>query len=150
MLRGWFSAFILIWILCLVFLFSVGGYFMFRKFLKRLPKEDGKSILDRQEETILKTRHLWTPEYRELLEELVSPVPELFRDVARKKIAAKIGDVALSKNTKKMTLDNIIQGYILATPKRDHKFLRKKLKQLNIDDSRYEQLFAQEKTKSAQ
>ena len=80
MLSGWFSAFILIWILCLVFLFSVGGYFMFRKFLKRLPKEDGKSILDRQEETILKTRHLWTPEYRELLEELVSPVPELFRD----------------------------------------------------------------------
>ena len=59
--------------------------FMFRKFLKRLPKEDGKSELDWQDEYIQKSLHLWRDEDKQLLNELVLPVPELFRDVAKEK-----------------------------------------------------------------
>ena len=93
-----------------------------QKILKRLPKEDGMSILDWEEHYINKTRHLWADEQKQLLEELVSPVPELFRDVAKSKIAGKIGELALQENASQITQDLIIKGYIIATPKRDHKF----------------------------
>ncbi|RWR11668.1 DUF2621 domain-containing protein [Siminovitchia fortis] len=141
MLDGWFLIFILCWVVVLITLFGIGGFFMFRKFLKRLPKEDGKSDMDWEEYYVQKTKDLWTDEQKKLLDELVSPVPELFRDVARHKIAGKIGEVALEKKVKRLDLDTIIKGYILATPKRDHKFLRKKMDELNIDISPYEHLF---------
>lgn len=141
MLQGWFLVFILFWVAVLITLFAIGGFFMFRKFLKRLPKEDGKSDMDWEEYYVEKTKSFWTEEQKALLDELVSPVPELFRDVARHKIAGKIGEVALKKKVKRLNLDIIIQGYILATPKRDHKFLRKKMTELNIDITPYEHLF---------
>lgn len=114
---------------------------MFRKFLKRLPKEDGKSILDWQDHYIQKSRHLWDQSQKDLLEELVSPVPELFRDVAREKIAGKIGELALQEKAPIITQDHVIRGYILATPKRDHKFLIKHLKQKQIDYQMYKTMF---------
>ncbi|WP_099158195.1 DUF2621 domain-containing protein [Virgibacillus ndiopensis] len=132
---------IVIWGILLISLMSIGGFFMFRKFLKRLPKEDGKSTLDWEEFYMEKTRHMWNDDEKKLLEELVSPVPELFRDVARQKIASKIGEVALHKNQKTITQDVLIEGYIIATPKRDHKFLRKKLREKEIDVTPYEALF---------
>ncbi|WP_062104979.1 DUF2621 domain-containing protein [Bacillus niameyensis] len=141
MLEGWFLWFILFWVVILVSFMGIGGFFMFRKFLKRLPKEDGKSDLDWEEYYVQKTKKLWTPEKESLLDELVSPVPELFRDIARQKIAGKIGELALKERVKKIDLDVVIRGYILATPKRDHKFLRKKLGQMNIDISPYEEYF---------
>ncbi|AIE59781.1 DUF2621 domain-containing protein [Bacillus methanolicus] len=141
MLEGWFLWFILFWIVVLISSFAIGGFFMFRKFLKRLPKEDGKSELDWEEYYVNETRHLWKEEQKELLEDLVSPVPELFRDVARQKIAGKIGELALKEKADQITEDLIIRGYIIATPKRDHKFLRKKLSEKNIDLSPYEHLF---------
>ncbi|GIN94973.1 hypothetical protein J6TS1_08430 [Siminovitchia terrae] len=141
MLEGWFLIFILFWVVVLITLFGIGGFFMFRKFLKRLPKEDGKSDMDWEEYYVEETKSLWTDEQNKLLDELVSPVPELFRDVARHKIAGKIGEVALEKKVKRLDLDTIIRGYILATPKRDHKFLRQKMDELNIDISPYEHLF---------
>ncbi|MFC4557229.1 DUF2621 family protein [Virgibacillus kekensis] len=134
---------IILWGFLLISLMGIGGFFMFRKFLKRLPKEDGKSTLDWEEYYMKKTRHMWNEEEKELLEDLVSPVPELFRDIARQKIASKIGEVALKKKKKKISQDVIIEGYILATPKRDHKFLRKKLDQKDIDIAPYENLFEQ-------
>lgn len=142
MLEGWFSWFIVIWTVILLGLMSIGGYFMFRKFLKRLPKEDGMSILDWEQHYIDETRHLWKAEQKALLEELVSPVPELFRDVARSKIAGKIGALAIEEQVSQITEDLIIKGYILATPKRDHKFLIKKLREKKIDYSRYQSLLA--------
>jgi hypothetical protein len=142
LLEGWFSWFIVIWTVILLGLMSIGGYFMFRKFLKRLPKEDGMSILDWEQHHIDETRHLWKTEQKALLEELVSPVPELFRDVARSKIAGKIGELALEEQASQITEDLIIKGYILATPKRDHKFLIKKLKEKQIDYSPYQSLLA--------
>ncbi len=142
MLEGWFSWFIVLWTVILLGLMSIGGYFMFRKFLKRLPKEDGMSILDWEEHYINKTRHLWADEQKQLLEELVSPVPELFRDVAKSKIAGKIGELALQENASQITQDLIIKGYIIATPKRDHKFLIKNYKKKKIDYSNYRSLLA--------
>lgn len=114
---------------------------MFRKFLKKMPKEDGRSDMDWEEYYVNKTKHLWKQEEKELLEDLVSPVPELFRDVARHKIAGKIGELTLHEKCNKITQDLVIRGYIMATPKRDHKFLLKKLNEKQIDVTPYHHLF---------
>ena len=141
MLEGWFLWFILFWVVFLISMFAIGGFFMFRKFLQRMPKEDGKSDLDWQDYYLEKTKHLWKQNEKDLLEDLVEPVPELFRDVARAKIAGKIGQLALKENAQSITLDLVIRGYILATPKRDHKFLIKRLNEKQIDFSAYKALF---------
>ena len=141
-LSGWFLVFILFWVVVLVGLMAIGGFFMFRKFLKQLPKEDGKSILDWQNHYLDKTIHLWNDESKALLAELTAPVPELFRQVAKEKIAGKIGELALLEKVTKIDQDIIIRGYILASPKRDHKFLRKKMNEMNIDTAPYEQIFS--------
>src|SRR5699024_7663195 len=73
--------------------------------------------------------------------ELVSPVPELFRDVAKERIAGRISKIALDDRAKEITLDHIMKGYIIATPKRDHKFMKKKLNELEIDYTPYADLF---------
>lgn len=140
MLSGWFLWLILFWGTVMIGLLAIGGFFMFRKFLKRLPKEDGKSELDWQDEYIQKSLHLWREEDKQLLNELVLPVPELFRDVAKEKIAGKIGELALKEQAASINLDLIIRGYIIATPKRDHKFLLKRLQEKNIDHTPYEAL----------
>lgn len=141
MFNGWFQWFILFWIFLLPTLLGIGGFFMFRKFLKSLPKKDGKSDLDWEIYYVEKTKDLWDRETLSLLEELVSPVPKPFRDVARQKIQGKIGEIALKEKAKKITNDIIIKGYIIATPKRDHKFLRKKLSEMDICIEKYEHLF---------
>ncbi len=141
MLSGWFMWFILFWGVTLVSLMAIGGFFMFRKFLKALPKDDGKSILDWEEHYVDKTIHLWGDDQKALLNELVSPVPELFRPVAKQKIAGKIGELALDEKAKSITQELLIRGYILATPKRDHKFLRKKLAEMEIDVTPYNKFF---------
>ncbi|HJV16081.1 MAG TPA: DUF2621 domain-containing protein [Bacillales bacterium] len=141
MLHGWFLWFILFWTAFLIVSSAIGGFFMFRKFLKKIPKADGKSDMDWEEHFVNESRHLWHDEEKALLEDLVSPVPELFRDVARHKIAGKIGEIALKEKAPKITEDLVIKGYIQATPKRDHKFLRKKLLEKNIDTAPFEHLF---------
>ena len=141
MLDGFFLWFILFWIVILLGSFAIGGFFMFRKFLKKLPKEDGKSDMDWEEYYVNESRNLWKQEEKDLLEELVSPVPELFRDVARHKIAGKIGELALKEAATDINEDLVIRGYILATPKRDHKFLRKRLAEKEISITPYEHLF---------
>jgi len=140
-LQGWFLWFILFWVVFLIGSFSIGGFFMFRKFLKKMPKEDGKSVMDWEEHFVNESLHLWGPEEKVLLEDLVSPVPDLFRDVARHKIAGRIGELAIRENAPRITQELVIRGYILATPKRDHKFLRKKLFQKQIDLAPYKHLF---------
>ena len=141
-LSGWFLVFILFWVVVLIGLMAIGGFFMFRKFLKQLPTEDGKSILDWQNHYLEQTIHWWDEDAKALLNELCSPVPELFRQVAKEKIAGKIGELALLEKVNKIDQDIIIRGYILASPKRDHKFLRKKMKEMNIDTAPYEQIFS--------
>ena len=141
MLEGWFLWFMMFWVVILVGLFAIGGFFMFRKFLKVFPKEDGKSTLDWEEHFVDRSIHLWNKEAKDMLEELTKPVPELFRPVAKQKIGAKIGEIALEEKAKKIDFDLIIRGYIIATPKRDHKFLRKKLAEMKVDLTPYEHLF---------
>jgi hypothetical protein len=97
--------------------------------------------LDWQDFYLKETRHMWPEDLKLLLEELVSPVPELFRDIARQKIAGKIGEIAYREKANEITREHVIRGYILATPKRDHKFLIKKLEHLNIDRAPYQHLF---------
>ncbi|PTL39480.1 DUF2621 domain-containing protein [Alkalicoccus saliphilus] len=143
MMEDLFMWFILFWSVLVFVLVAIGGYFMFRKFLKKLPKEDGNSILDWQDYYINKTLHLWTEDKKAFLNELVEPVPELFRDIAKQKIAGKIGEYAVEENASELTEELIVKGYIAATPKRDHKFLRKKLAEKNIDVSPYELYFEQ-------
>ena len=150
MLEGWFLWFILFWVVVLVGLFAIGGFFMFRKFLKVFPKADGKSTLDWEEHYVDKSIHLWNDEAKEWLEVLTKPVPELFRPVAKQKIGAKIGEIALKEKAKKIDLDLIIRGYIIATPPRDYKFLRRKLEEENVDIKPYEHLFQKEKKKSVE
>ncbi|MFD1066192.1 DUF2621 family protein [Oceanobacillus locisalsi] len=139
------SLIIILWGCLLIGLMAIGGYFMFRKFLKKLPKEDGRSIMDWEEHYLEQTIHKWSQTEKDFLEELVSPVPELFRDVARQRIASKIGELSIQKNEATITHATLIEGYILATPKKDHKFLRKKLKEKNIDVTPYESFFKQSK-----
>ncbi|MEH7345999.1 DUF2621 domain-containing protein [Bacillus sp. JJ1532] len=141
MLSGWFLWFILFWVVVLTGSFAIGGFFMFRKFLKKMPKEDGKSDMDWEEYYVNESKHLWNQEGKNLLEDLVSPVPELFRDVARHKIAGKIGELAIKEKVSSINKDLIIRGYIVATPKRDHKFLRKRLIEKEINMTPYEHLF---------
>ncbi|GEL07705.1 DUF2621 domain-containing protein [Salisediminibacterium halotolerans] len=142
-MNDWFMWFIFLWSVFIFVMVAIGGYFMFRKFLKKMPKEDGKSILDWQDYYIQETLHLWTEDQKVFLNELVEPVPEIFRDVAKEKIAGKIGELALNEGATEITEELLIRGYILATPKRDHKFLRKKLREKNIDEQQYENIFSQ-------
>lgn len=134
---------IVFWGFFLLVFMGIGGFFMFRKFLKQIPKKDGNSTMDWERYYMELTQDMWGNAEKELLEELVTPVPQLFRDVARQKIASKIGEIALKKNQAKINRDVLIEGYIIATPKRDHKFLRKKLKQHDIDVAPYEPFFNQ-------
>lgn len=110
-----FGTFIILWTVVLVLLLTIGGFFMFRKFLKSMPKQDGMSELDWQDYYIDKTKKMWTEETRELLNDLVKPVPELFRDVARRSIAAKIGKLALEEGAGEISQDLVVKGYIMAT-----------------------------------
>lgn len=57
--------------------------------------------MDWQDYYIEQTRHLWNDEEKELLEELVSPVPEAFRDVAKAKIAGKIGEPCIERKSRR-------------------------------------------------
>lgn len=136
-----FYHFIVLWGFLMIGAMAIGGFFMFRKFLKQLPKADGKSDMDWEKYYLEKTVHMWGEEEKALLEELVSPVPKLFRDVAKHTIASKIGELALKKNATKIDRDLIIEGYIIGTPKRDHRFLRRKLAELEINVKPYEHLF---------
>jgi hypothetical protein len=135
--------FIVFWAILLLLFMSVGGYFMFRKFFKVLPRADGKSKLDWQNHYVEASRHLWTEDAKAFLDQLVSPVPGPFRDIAKHSIAARIGQVALEENAAEVTRDHCIRGYILATPARDHKSLTNFLEKQKIDYSAYKHLLSQ-------
>ncbi|MBA4603767.1 DUF2621 family protein [Thermoactinomyces mirandus] len=137
---AWLQWVYLFFWLCFLAFLTIGGYFMFRKFLRTLPRDDGRSILDWQEYYIKETIHLWKQEHKELLNDLVKPVPSPFRNTVKRKIAGKIGELALKDQIKALTEEYIIRGYILATPRRDHKWLVKTLKARKINLSKYRNL----------
>lgn len=128
------------WTFVLLFFMSIGGYFMFRKFFKVLPKDDGKSKLDWQNHWVETSRELWTADSKAFLEELVAPVPKAFRDIARHSIAAQIGQLAVENGAHEVTRDHCIRGYIMATPRRDYKSLVAFLERSQIDYAPYKHL----------
>ncbi|EES71987.1 DUF2621 domain-containing protein [Paenibacillus phoenicis] len=136
----WFMNSIAFWGFVLLGMMAIGGYFMFRKFLKVLPKADGMSKLDWQNYWVEKSRHLWTDETKAFLDRLVEPVPGPFRDIAKHSIAAEIGKIAVQENASEVTQEHCIRGYIIATPKRDNKFLVKFLEKNQIDYRPYQHL----------
>ncbi len=136
----WFIYFIWFWTFVLIGAMSIGGFFMFRKFLKIMPQRDGKSKLDWQNYWVERSRSLWTDESKAMLDKLVSPVPGPFRDIAKHSIAAKIGQLAVESGASSVTDEHCIQGYILATPKRDHRSLKAFLEKNQIDYSAYSHL----------
>lgn len=138
----WYMWMIGFWSVVMLMFMCVGGFFMFRKFLKVLPQRDGKSKLDWQNYWVERSRPLWTEESKAFLEKLVSPVPTAFRDIARHSIAAKIGQVAVESGADAVTEKHCIEGYILATPKRDHKSLIAFLEKNKIDYSPYRHLIS--------
>ncbi|EGL19360.1 DUF2621 domain-containing protein [Paenibacillus chitinolyticus] len=135
-----FMWFITFWPLVLIGLMAIGGYFMFRKFLKVLPKADGKSKLDWQNYYVEKSRHMWTDDSKAFLNKLVAPVPGPFRDIAKHSIAAKIGQIALEEEAAEVTREHCIKGYIIATPKRDYRSLMNFLEREKIDYTPYKHL----------
>lgn len=136
----WFMNSIAFWGFVLLGMMMIGGYFMFRKFLKVLPKADGMSKLDWQNYWVEKSRHLWSDEAKAFLDRLVEPVPGPFRDIAKHSIAAEIGKIAVQENATEVTQEHCIRGYIIATPKRDNKFLVKFLEKNQIDYRPYQHL----------
>ncbi|WP_010272642.1 DUF2621 family protein [Paenibacillus senegalensis] len=134
---------LILWGAVMVSVLAIGGFFMFRKFMKVLPKKDGMSKLDWQNYYVEASRHMWTEESKQFLEQLVSPVPGPFRDIAKHSIAARIGQVALEKGASEVTREHCIEGYILATPPRDYKSLTSFLDKQNIDYSSYRHLLNQ-------
>ncbi|WP_237391730.1 DUF2621 family protein [Paenibacillus dendrobii] len=131
---------VMVWAVILLTCMVIGGYFMIRKFLKVLPKTDGRSKLDWQNHWVEASRHLWTDESKAFLDKLVKPVPGPFRDIAKHSIAAEIGKIALEARAPEVTRDHCIKGYISATPKRDNKFLIAFLNKNQIDYKPYEHL----------
>lgn len=136
----WFMYFIVFWAIVMVAAMSIGGFFMFRKFLKVLPMRDGKSKLDWQNYWVERSRSMWSDDSRALLNELVSPVPSAFRDIAKHSIAAKIGQVAIEYGASSVTREHCIEGYIRATPKRDYRSLVSFLERQGIDYGPYKHL----------
>ncbi|MDT3426036.1 hypothetical protein J2Z22_001556 [Paenibacillus forsythiae] len=145
---GWLSASpsslfmntIAFWTFVLLGCMGIGGYFMFRKFLKVLPKADGKSKLDWQNYWVERSRPLWSEESKAFLDQLVQPVPGPFRDIAKHSIAAEIGRIAIESHAGEVTRDHCIRGYISATPRRDSRFLMQFLEKNHIDYSPYRHL----------
>ncbi|OPA76927.1 hypothetical protein BVG16_17420 [Paenibacillus selenitireducens] len=135
-----FMLVIAFWTFVLLFFMSIGGYFMFRKFFKVLPKQDGKSKLDWQNHWVDASRDLWTEDSKAFLAELVAPVPKAFRDIAKHSIAAQIGQIAIESGASEVTRDHCIKGYIVATPKRDYKSLVSFLEKSQIDYTPYKHL----------
>ncbi|MEK3881964.1 DUF2621 domain-containing protein [Paenibacillus sp. PL2-23] len=137
---NWFMYFIVFWAIVMVVAMSIGGFFMFRKFLKVLPMRDGKSKLDWQNYWVERSRSMWGEEAKAFLDELVSPVPTAFRDIAKHSIAAKIGQVAIEYGATTVTREHCIEGYIRATPKRDYRSLVTFLDKKGIDYAPYQHL----------
>src|SRR5690625_7927052 len=89
---------IVLWCLFMIVFMSIGGFFMFRKFLKQLPKADGNSAMDWERHYMEHTIQMWEQEEKDLLEVLVSPVPEIFSDAVQHSISSNNGDIVLESN----------------------------------------------------
>lgn len=84
----------------------------------------------------------WNKEAKELLEELLKPIPIFARPMARKGIEKKIIDVAEGET---ITKEDVVKGYIFASPGAMQDRAVKLLKAKNIDLTPYEALLEETK-----
>lgn len=79
----------------------------------------------------------WNTEAKELLEELLKPIPIFARPMARKGIEKNIIEVAGGET---ITQNDVVKGYIIASPGKMQDRAVKLLKAKNIDLTPYEDL----------
>ncbi len=84
----------------------------------------------------------WNTDAKELLEELLKPIPIFARPMARKGIEKKIIDVATGDT---ISTEDVIKGYIVASPGVMQDRAVKLLKAKKIDLTPYEELLAETK-----
>ncbi|MFC4769049.1 DUF2621 family protein [Effusibacillus consociatus] len=83
----------------------------------------------------------YTTKSKELLEELLSPIPFFVRPMAKKMIDKKIREVASEKGHSQIEEDDVIRGYIIAGEKKDQARIKEFLEKKGIDLSAYQELF---------
>lgn len=79
---------------------------------------------------------IWSDEADALLKVLLKGVPSLFRALARRKIVRVVEDLA--KNSNYVTREEVIRGFILASPKITRARNRKPLIEAGIDIDQYQ------------
>lgn len=83
----------------------------------------------------------YTAKSKELLEQLLSPIPFLVRPMAKKMIDKKIREVASEKGHSQVEEDDVVRGYILAGENKDQEKIKDFLSKKGIDLSLYQELF---------
>lgn len=84
----------------------------------------------------------WNQDAKELLEELVKPIPVFARPMAKKKIEGVIKSVVEGDT---VTKDDVVKGYILASPGDMQDRAVKMLKAKKIDLTPFEDILEQAK-----
>lgn len=84
----------------------------------------------------------WNQDAKELLEELVKPIPVFARPMAKKKIEGVIKSVVEGDT---VTKDDVVKGYILASPGDMQERAVKMLKAKKIDLTPFEDILEQAK-----
>lgn len=77
----------------------------------------------------------WHPEAEALLKSLLKSVPALFRGLARRRVVAVVEELA--ERTKFVTREEVIRGFILASPRVTRERNRKPLVEHGVDVDRY-------------
>lgn len=84
----------------------------------------------------------WNTDAKELLDELVSPIPVFVRPMARKGIEKKAVEIAEGET---VTKDDLVKAYIIASPGKMQERAVASLKSKNIDLTPYESLIQNSK-----
>ncbi|WP_018131224.1 DUF2621 family protein [Effusibacillus pohliae] len=83
----------------------------------------------------------YTETAKQLLEELLAPIPFFVRPMAKKMIDKKIREVAAGQGHTQIEEDDVIRGYILAGEQKDQKRIKDFLVKKGIDLTPYQDLF---------
>lgn len=88
----------------------------------------------------LPTETDWRPEAEDLLKQLLKRVPALFRATARKRTTRAIEELSRSEN-RTIDREQVIRGYIMATPKFMRSQLIGPMKEEGINTDNYQEAF---------
>ncbi|BCJ88064.1 DUF2621 family protein [Effusibacillus dendaii] len=83
----------------------------------------------------------YSAQSKQLLEELLSPIPFFVRPMAKKMIEKKVNEIAAERGHSEIEQDDVICGYILAGENKDKDKIKQFLASKGIDVSLYQELF---------